>query len=238
MADSKHRKPRGSNIDKFCGCAPYGVACACGNKYRNTGKPSPWFFPYQAHHLLPVTCINSELISKSTIQGVLRKTVWCINAKENTYGMPTWGMTVNWYCKITKVLRSLRVGQPAPVWKNIPQHLNDHNIYNKEVNGYLGHLAVSYENADHDAEEDDIKGDLEELSSDMKSDLKDRGIRKDGTHAAWTNAINASTQGNEYAGWYEPFSMAQDPCVRAFPIRGDSSSVSAWIDRISEALCK
>jgi len=228
MAEPKHRKPRGKAIDQFCGCAPYGAACACGNKYRVTGKPQPWFFPYQAHHLLPVTCIGSELISKSEIEGVLKKTVWCINAKPNMYGMPTWGYTVKWY-----FFAGIFNVPGAPPWKNIPQHLNDHDLYNTEVKGYLGHLAVSYANADHDAQEDDIKGDLEELSSDMKSDLKDRGLRTGGTDAAWKAAMAASSLGKDHSTWYEPFSMSDTPRERAFP-----AAVSSWIDRIFEALTK
>lgn len=237
MAEAQHK--RGEKVGEFCACAVSGGKCECGHNFRSQGKPAPWFFPYQAHHLLPVTCVNSVLVSEPEIDGILRATTWCINFKDNMYGMPVWGDTVRWYCKITAVLRSLKVSQPAPPFQDIPQHLNDHNIYNEEVSGELNNLGFTWAFADHDANGPDIAGDLNTLSGTMLSRLKARGTRMyGGTHNSWTQAVQASTDGTELPGWYEDFSMSEDPTERAFPIRGDSSSVSAWIDRISEALRK
>lgn len=228
---------RGKKEGDFCACAVSGGKCDCGHNYRSTNKPPFW--PFQAHHLLPVTCVNSVLVSEPEINGILRATKWCINAKDNMYGMPVWGDTVRWYCKITAVLRLLKVGQPAPPWKNVPQHLNDHNLYNEEVTGNLNNLGFTWAFADHDAKGPDIAGDLDTLSNEMRSALKTRGsTRTGGTHKAWTGAIQASTQGKEHPGWYKPFSMAENPCERAFPIRGESSSESSWINRIATALKK
>ena len=237
MAEADHI--RGKKVGDFCACAVSGAKCDCGNNFRHTGKPDPWFFPFQAHHLLPVTCVNGVLVAEPEIDGILRATTWCINAKENMYGMPVWGHTVEWYCRITTVLRRLNVGQPAPVWKDIPQHLNDHNLYNEEVTGNLNSLGFTWAFAEHDAKGPDIAGDLKGLSTSMLSKRKSRGTRLyGGTHGAWTQAVEASKNGMELPGWYEDFSMAEEPCVRGFPIRGEFSSESSWIDRIAEAMCK
>jgi hypothetical protein len=236
MAESAH--VRGKKKGEFCACAVSGGKCECGHNFRAQGKPAPWFFPYQAHHLLPVTCVNSVLVSKTEINGILRATKWCINAKANMYGMPVWGDTVRWYCKITAVLRLLRTAQVAPVWKNIPQHLNDHNLYNEEVASHLMSVSEGWRVTEHEITTGDIAGDLETISEMMLTDLKTRGLRTGGTHTAWTSAIQESEAGREFPGWYKPFSMAEEPCERAFPVRGASSSESGWIDRISEALRK
>jgi hypothetical protein len=222
---------RGAKKGAFCACAVSGGKCDCGHNYRSTNKPKFW--PFQAHHLLPVTCVNSVLVSDSKIIGILRQTKWCINAKDNMFGMPTWGFTVQYYCKFTRVLRSLRIREPAPKWKNIPQHLNDHNIYNEEVSSNLTSVVEGWKVTGHQIQATDIAGDLETLSDTMKGFLKDRGIRVGGTHAAWKGAIKG-----EEPDWYKPFSMAEEPCPRAFPIRDDSSSESSWIDLIAKALTK
>jgi hypothetical protein len=236
MADKSKHKPRGKKLGEFCAVAPYGKKCECStpNNYRENGEP-PWGQPYQAHHLLPVTCVNSELVSKPEIKGVLELTQWCINKKLNMYGMPIWGHTVKWYCRVA----ALKPDRAAPPWENIPQHLNDHDLYNHEVCQYLGGLAVAWEQADHKVKGDEIAGDLDSLGGMMQNDLlKVRGLRTSGTHNAWNNAIKESIGGGEHKDWYMPFSMAEDGDVRkrAFPIKGESNSVRAWIERIAGAL--
>jgi hypothetical protein len=230
---SKHKK-KITLKNEFCGARVYGKCQPCQNNYRYTNKPK--FFPYQAHHLIPVTCVGSELMPRKEIDALLRSTKWCINAKDNMLGMPIWADTVRYYCVTKAIMKYAQVG--APEFADIPQHLNDHDYYNEEVRGHLHGLAIAWEEADHDAKPVDIAGDLETMSGVMNDDLDTRGsTRAGGTHKAWTEAVKASP--NEYPDWYMPFSMAADGNVRkrAFPMRA-GASISSWIQKIQKALTK
>jgi hypothetical protein len=229
MAENSHI--RGEKKGKFCACAVSGGSCECGNNFQATGKPS-WGWPSQAHHLLPCSCVNAEILGKHGIQGVLRSTTWCINAKANMLGMPTWGHTVQWYCVIqlsTATFRFMSAARGAPPWENLPQHLVDHDLYNVEVSGRLRSVAIGWEVQDHKVKANEIAGDLKGLSDTMLTDLKERGERNGGTHSCWMEAKR--TQG-QHPGWYEPFSMSDTPREKPFPGRV-SDTIESIIKRLT-----
>jgi hypothetical protein len=176
---------------------------------------------------------------KTNFDPVLKATVWCINAKENMYGMPIWGTTVEYYCEIAKGATALNSLLGAPPFAGIPQHLCDHDLYNKEVEGHLLSVDGACNSAGHDLTADDIAGMLDTLSDVMLDELKERGsTRTKGTDSAWKNAVKAADQGQELPGWYLPFSMAEAPRKRGFPLKGTSKSLRGWIRKIGKALSK
>lgn len=230
---------RGKTKGDFCATAVSGGKCthkggAPGNDYRKIGKPK-WpgkKKPSQAHHLLPVTCITSTIMSVAEIRGVIRETVWCINDADNMYGMPIWGGTVKYYCNIS-LLTALAKAQKkgAPGWANIPQHLQDHDLYNIEVSDYLGQPAAEWQEQGHQVKPEDIRSELLTWSDLMKQFLEERGQRNGGTHACWQGA--SDNQG-DYPGWYEPFSMADTPREQSFPLRVQKAADSwvKWYKRV------
>jgi len=217
---------RGKKKGKFCQCAVSGNNCECGVNFRYTNIP-PWGDPYQAHHLLPVTSVGSQLVSKRGIQGILRKTVWCINKKKNMYGMPVWGDTVQHYCRGSQ--KTLWLDRLPPGFANVPQHSYDHNHYNKEVNRELGQRAIRWKAAQHKAHDVDIAGFLNGLSSQMKGKLQGRGRRSTGTHNAWMSALD----GQMTTTWFRPFSMASTASKRSFPMKRTKRD---WVKTIAAAL--
>jgi hypothetical protein len=160
--------------------------------------------------------VKSEIDSKGAIKGVIEFTKWCINAKKNMLGMPTWGDTVQYYCAHIKFSANLR---SEPGFSDIPQHLVDHDLYNEEVRGHLRTLTISWDMQPHQVTSDDIAGDLDGLSEVMETELDARGIRNGGTHSCWKAAVKNN---GIYANWYEPFSMAEAPREKPFPARVES----------------
>jgi hypothetical protein len=111
---------------------------------------------------------------------------------------------------------------------NIPQHLQDHDLYNVEVSGQLRSVAIGWEVQDHKVKADEIAGDLNGLSDFMNSELSARGIRNLGTHACW---MAAKQKRGKHPGWYEPFSMSDTPREKPFPERV-SDTVESIIKRL------
>jgi hypothetical protein len=224
MAEKAHI--RGWKTGKFCGCAVSGGQCECGANFRYTNVP-PWGNPYQAHHLLPVTCVQAALLEKHGIQGILKQTVWCINKKPNMRGMPVWGDTVEYYTKGSEKSWTQRL---PPAFVNVPQHSYDHTAYNKEVKKELDKIVKDVKNAKHKADGVDIAGDLKGLSSDMKGKLKGRGKRMGGTHVAWLAAIDEKMTNT----WFRPFSMAGSASKRSFPVK--KRGAASWVEKMYKAL--
>jgi len=187
-----------------------------------------------------VSCVKRVLTGKKTnFDPILKATVWCINAKKNMYGMPIWGTTVEYYCKIAKGATALNALLGAPGFAGIPQHLCDHDRYNTEVQGHLLGVDAACNSAGHDLTAGEIAEMLDSLSDFMLDELKERGsTRTNGTHAAWTDAVQASELGNELPGWYLPFSMAEAPRKRGFPLKGKGRALTGWISKIGDALSK
>jgi hypothetical protein len=190
---------------------------------------------YEAHHVLCVAPVSQNLVSKRSIEKVIRQTQWCINNKKNMLAMPLWGHTVKWYCSIDRTGGEIEEDVDAPPFKNIPQHDYDHNCekgYTWEIEQEAKKLAKDIEDAEHDMAGDDLAGTLNDLSDEYVKVLKKRGGRKDGTHNAWSLAQNTPPDDE----WFYPFSMASDPTVKAFPAKNFDESVQKWIDRIATAI--
>lgn len=247
MASSKHK--RGISKGLFHGIPEKGGSCEYGNDYIEICKPSWGGFvfsrlvrrkllpvyvfgkKYEAHHILCVSPVAKEIGGKESIDGIIRKTKWCINNKKNMMGMPLWGHTVRWYC-------SDAFGEDenvrAPDFFNIPQHDWDHNCklgYTSEVQIELKDMADVIEEYEHEVEEEDIKTALDNLSMDFKRKLDSRGCRRGGTHSAWKS-------GGIEKKWYEPFSMASTGALteKQYPIKKFDKRQQSWIKRIAKAI--
>ena len=194
---------------------------------------------FEAHHLLCVASVSSEIVSAPGIDGVIRETVWCINATANMYAMPLWGHTVKYYCQITAIGGSLIASLTLPPpFANVPQHDYDHNCslgYTYEVEQKLKGVADAVEEAEHEITPKDIAGLLNSKSAEFKSTLQARGSRNGGTHAGWNFGKKDPT-----SRWYIPFSMASEGCLTAkgYPVRDFDHRVTKWINRIVEAMKK
>jgi hypothetical protein len=240
MAEGNHR--RGKSLGKFCGTAVSGGRCKTGQNFQKNGKPS-WGKPYQAHHLLPVACVKRSIIKvagkdpdpEKNIKGVLKGTDWCVNRVKNMMGMPIWGDTLEYYCKQHRGLKTLQL-PVGPLFKDIPQHLVEHTKYSDEIDGRLSTALEGWKasNKVHELKEKNIAQCLNRLSGFMQRQLKKRGH---GTHTAWKRAVKAYSNGKEYVNWYKPFSMAQIPSPKPFPVRAGGRTLSL-IDRIAKGLLK
>jgi hypothetical protein len=213
---ANHRQlPR---IKEFCTCAVSRGDCDCGNNFQKNGEKgkSPKWKGGQAHHLLPVSAVNSEIRKNEKLEGVMKATKWCINDKNNMLSMPVWGETVKYYCTVSKLKWAYKGKLPPPKFKNIPQHLVDHDLYITEVCDYLAQLVATLETQDHKVEAKDISEELNTWSQIMRDLLDTRGHLKGGTDKCWGRAENGG-----YDSWYIPFSMSDNPRPRDFPERLD-----------------
>lgn len=229
--------------------------CSESKNYIEVCKPRSWFThtferrvrtataytfdkKYEAHHIACVAPVNEVLYGDKDLIGAVEQTKWCINKKSNMMAMPLWGHTVKWYCAITEDGGEIDDDRTAPKFKNIPQHDYDHNCkegYTWEVEQAMKELAAEIENADHDLKGPDLAKALDNISKDFKSKLLDeRGMRLDGTHAAWQLGQKEPPDPK----WCHPFSMASDEKVssKGFPVRNFDGAVAKWIKRISEAI--
>jgi hypothetical protein len=213
--------------DNFCAVAADGE-CNCGNDYKKNCKPSPpWKSSYDftwtnkklgsrqqsyaPHHIVCVASVGTLIVQASgkKVDGIVRKTTWCVNTKTNMIAMPLWGHTVQWYCNVDEeTLKSASRG--APSFENIPQHDWDHTgtgCYIKELEEFIIKLVKDMRKADHDATTSDLAGELDDLSDDFREKLEDRGLRGSpkGTHEGWKKG-----RANPKSNWYLPFSMAAD----------------------------
>ena len=240
---------RGEKKGKFCGIP--GTPCECGNDYieicepgwsdhtcprlvRASGGKFSFDKKYEAHHVLCVAPVSSEIIGKPGIAGVVAATKWCINNEDNMLAMPLWGHTVMWYCDIAEDGGEIDDDSPAPPFKNVPQHDWDHNCsegYTWEVEKELRKLADKLKEKGHKVQPKDLKGELDDLSSDFKDLLEERGKRKGGTHKMFTG-------GGTGKDWCQPFSMASNGKVtsKGYPVKNFDERVAKWIKRIAQAI--
>ncbi len=229
----KDKHSRGELLDQFCTVPVSKGKCSCPspNDYRKNAA-CPWGDPFQGHHLVPITCVQSQIMSKSELRGTVAQTRWCINNVPNMYAMPIWGHTVRHYCR-----KNFAFFRKPPPFANIPQHLNDHDLYNQEVSGKLKVVVDQWK--PHEATTSNISGLLDTTSRTMQAKLVNRGsARTGGTHNAWSRAVSESEQGREFSKWYLPFSMADtlDVRKRAFPYKGDANTINTYIEKITAAL--
>lgn len=247
MGDHKRGEAKG----KFCGVP--GTPCSCGNDYIDICKPDwgDWTFPrkvnakdgaftfkkkYEAHHLLCVSPVATQLAARAKIDAVIRATKWCINNKDNMLGMPLWGHTVMWYCNISDTGGSIAAELIPPPFQDVPQHDWDHNCnggFTDEVETALKDVAKDVEDAGHEADAESIASALNNLSSEFRSKLAERGKRPAGTHAGWTTGM-----ADPSSYWYGSFSMASTAWItkKGFPVRRFDQSVKEWIQRIAQAI--
>ncbi|HEY1755870.1 MAG TPA: hypothetical protein VGG72_10775 [Bryobacteraceae bacterium] len=230
--DDAHKEPK--PIGAFCptrGCKE--------NNYQAKCQSASWRSGCQAHHILCVSSINDGLVATPKIKPILRQTKWCINAAKNMVAMPVWGATVEYYCTINPVRSAFSQVRGGPEFVDICQHNWDHNTtngYTQEVTEVLVRVGVKIVARKHKGEDQDVAAELDEYSSDFRSKLRDRGVRKGGTHTAWKDAKKAD--GAVGTGWYMPFSMARAAMAteRSFPLKSDSTSVTDWISNIAKLL--
>lgn len=229
-------------------CAVAAQPCECGNDYIEGCRPS-WgdtsVFQYawrigrtkfkvtkifEAHHLLCVASIGKIVVGDSRIGQVVGETEWCVNDAHNMLAMPMWGHTVKWYCE-AGTTRAFKAAPTPPPFANIPQHDWDHNGDGGYIEGLETQLRDIMSGAaeaakDHTLDPPDLAGDLNDLATHFRDELKARGLRSGGTAAGWamgraslgsTDAPAApTTTGGVLAGrWYYPFSMASDGGVTA-----------------------
>jgi hypothetical protein len=191
--------------------------------------PVPW--KSEAHHILCVAQVNAAVVSKKPeVQKVIDESKWCINSKINMIALPLWGTTVLYYCtnfsSVTPSdLAGLKSGiagsllsstTAAPPFENLPQHNYGHSgktaaaSYNLEIKKKLEDkmTEITADVQAHSITGDDVHSDLNDMASDMRTELETRGKRvgsaqgKIGTHEAWLNPGPV---------WYLPFSMAKVP---------------------------
>lgn len=237
---------RGAKTGEFC-TAPGSSKCLCGNDYRAVCKKienKEWANfttmekqkgkrrrraknPFEAHHILCVSCVMKELQTKVGIITVVRQAKWCINKGNNMIALPLWGHTVKWYCDPDES------STKAPPFADRPQHDFDHNKkdgYTHEVSIAVRKMANTIKAQGHNADPDKIVKALNKASSDFRKKLRERGERSEGTHEGWKKG----TKG--LPNWYMPFSMASAAEVRKFPVRNFNEEKKAWIVRLKDAM--
>jgi hypothetical protein len=203
-----------------------------------------YYGKWEAHHILSVSCVNrypedSEV--RKTMELVLPETDWCINAKRNMLAMPKFGHTIMYYTDV-RADKYYEVDFDPPPFANIPQHDFEHNTelgYCHEVLTELNDLWDSLQSAKAsgahpDAAAEWLVGELNQLSSDFRTKLRDRGKRQGGTHNAWKKAIEGDNP-----KWYLPFSMATaaHAADRYHPMSGARGRRS-WAEMVNEKMEK
>lgn len=247
---------RGERKHNFCSvpAKPKCGDCPGSKDYIEVCKPPDWFGhtflravnakkgafsfdkKYEAHHIVCVAPVTSELTSNSAIEGVIAQTRWCINNAGNMIAMPLWGHTVKWYCEITAAGGVIKDSATEPLFANIPQHDWDHNIkegYTWEVLEDCKKLAKQVEQAGHKIKGENLQAALDRLAGKFKGLLDARGGRSGGTHAAWRKG-----QDDPESDWCHPFSMASTSRItrKGFPVRNFDENVAKWVKRIAEAI--
>ena len=251
---------RGDRKAQFCAVPskPKCGDCPGSKDYIAVCEPSDWFGhtfvrlvraktgtfkfdkKYEAHHLVCVSPVTDELVSKKEIEGVIAQTIWCINNADNMIALPLWGHTVMWYCEITAASTSnpdFKIAVPAPKFANIPQHDWDHNgldRYTWEVTQACKKLAKKIEESGHKLKGADLQAALKKLSDNFRNILLNvRGTRLGGTHAAWKMG-----QDDPESNWCHPFSMASTVKLtkKGFPVRQFDEKVARWVQRIATAI--
>lgn len=249
-----------SENKEFCSVRADG-GCACGNDHRKLCKPG-WagkfkfrvgekgtqWGEWEAHHILSISCVNwlpKGNTKQKRIIDVLDETTWCINAKRNMIAMPKFGHTIMYYVDIMKTAETgsdeyIQIKRTkAPAFKNLPQHDFEHNTkdgYCFEVKTDIKAVwdEVAGASKAHKIETADwLVSELNQLSSDWRTELKSRGKRHGGTHSCWTRGRD-----DGFKNWYVPFSMATKAAAnrRNHPMKWDPRS-KRKMDMIWDAMC-
>lgn len=203
---------------------------------------------HEAHHIACVASVTAFIAKDKDLLPIVQNTKWCINDKANMIALPLWPHTIEWYCKLSRasplrpeILEKSVHGKYVmssmcePPFADLPQHDYDHGKYSSEVDAELKNLAARLKKVKgHEQQKEKLKAALDRLVSHFKNELKRRGQRVGGTHAAWNLGMNF--RGSE---WYMPFSMANDGDVepRTFPLRdmSDGGKMAEKILAVAEA---
>ena len=128
-----------------------------------------------------------------------------------------------------------------PLFKDLPQHNYGHTGrspetgYNKEIVSRLNQITADVDAAkeEHDtAAINSLKGALDDLSKEMRDELKTRGTRAyKGTHQAWKEGMK-----KQDGDWYLSFSMAQEPSPMTFPLGSASGRMANKLVALARAL--
>jgi hypothetical protein len=207
------------------------------------------WYSYEAHHVLCVSAVASEIFGHAKMQPILRKTDWCINKPENMLAMPLWGHTIKWYCTIRKSGSYKFEDMDAPPFANIPQHNIGHNggnSYRTEIEIECAKLRTDATQKGHELTGETLAKRLDQLSGrwrekliDVRGKRRGGGARADGTHAAWRAASNSVSKGKTPADdWFLPFSMAKNTKVNEVPppTYDFDEKFSTWVDKLAKAM--
>jgi hypothetical protein len=220
-------------------CAPAWRHVSFPRRYtRATGLVVEFDKIYEAHHVVCVEEVLSDIIGNTDIDAIIHATKWCVNNGDNMLAMPLWGHTVMWYCAITAVAGAIKSELVPPPFANICNHDRDHRAYSAEISVDLKKLAKGIKDAGHEAKSEPIQQALTALSGKWKAKLDGRARRRSGTHQGFLDGIGPKDGSGSKPGWYQPFSMASTAKVTAtgFPLRNFNNMVSNWIDKIKTAI--
>jgi hypothetical protein len=185
----------------------------------------------QIHHIVPVTCLKDGTINQTVtkanefqfIRCCLAETDWDINAKPNTVGLP-----------LKNAFYEKKRLPQRKAWNGWPCHMVDHDLYYKDVSGYLQENVWEPLLEERKKCVFDPKSVLSELngaSDHFYAFLKDRGSNAcGGTMVCWDNRLNPNLAGT----WFIPFSMG----VNSIRPRKPPSSLSDPVSKLFEALVK
>jgi hypothetical protein len=173
-------------------------------------------FPWQcaAHHILPLTCINSIECTPASKAKYIRRCLWV--SKWNINGGPKYARpkggnnmvklpTISAYRRRYKSTLAKFV-VPHPV--NLCSHSGtegEHYLYIKEVHVYLEReiwSKVQEDKVNHKLKAEDVNGELGTGEDHFRGELVRRGNRPPGTINGWLDQTKPM--------WSLPFSMADD----------------------------
>jgi hypothetical protein len=246
---------RGTKQVNFCAEPVKDSNCDCGNNYcavcdphwtnyeydqlvnrqPQNGGPYTYAEGYEAHHIVCVSSVMSQLIGSKNknVQRVINETTWCINRKINMKAMPLFGHTVKHYCSVggSSWRYSPRTKGP-PLFEDIPQHDWDHDgedAYLREVDDAMAGIGADIQQAGHSFKGTNLEGALNDWSKDFRTKLRSRGIRNTGTHNSWLEARDDPSS----EAWCKAFSMARASFVS---IKGFPGIRDEWICRMQAAI--
>lgn len=172
------------------------------------------------HHIICVASVGVMLAANDVVKAHAEGTNWCINEKRNLVGLPMWPLHIGHYCSFSRTTPEVRTttsthsgvtvthaDAPAPPFKDLPMHDQDHDLYIDEIESELIQVASNLELVEDCQDPDEaLKSELDRLSDKYGEQLLTNGTINQGTHRNWENGIE-----DPYGDWYKPFSMSRSP---------------------------
>lgn len=202
----------------------------------------------QFHHVLPIETTDDANIlngmksledeEKDFIHKCMAKTTWDTNEQPNLIGLPTKNPYYNADKKIERnpalAAADLLALDPESAefgaLPNLPCHMNDHNLYNKEVIDMLDSElweTLRGERVKCKDKGKSIRKLLMDQSRTWKSKLNARGKRHGGAAECWVNRLTTKR-----TVWHIPLSMAVDPEWTEPPPKAPKTGLRAWCKKI------